>query len=127
MTIEELKQALEEATPGPWDLPLDGADIVESEKDFVPVGGCGCCGSPWIKGETATEEKANARLIVEAVNNLPALLKVVEAAQVMLDAIDKGAVDSEEIVPVPGDGPPYRFHEEWSHRTRKALEGLSND
>lgn len=60
----------------------------------------------------------------DVANNLPALLKVAEAAQTMLDAIDKGSVDSEEIVPVPGDGHPYRFHEEWAHHTRKALEEL---
>lgn len=39
----------------------------------------------------------------------------------MVEAIGKGAVDSEEIVPVPGDGPPYRFHEEWVHYARSAL------
>ena len=48
--------------------------------------------------------------------------KLREVLVTMLGAIDKGAVDSEEIGPVPGDGPPYRFHEECAHHARKLLE-----
>ena len=115
MTIEELKQALEAATPGPWTFESNRV----GSHDAIYAANEDCVGS--------TAQQEDARLIVEAVNSLPKLLKVAEAAQTMLDAIDKGAVDSEQIVPVPGDGPPYRFHEEWAHHTRKALEELNNE
>ena len=120
MTIEELKHALEAATPGPWVTATDPSHY-DSHSEIYRVEDGEFVASTGGKWDTL---EANARLIVEAVNNLPKLLKVVEAAQTMLDAIDKGAVDSEEIVPVPGDGPPHRFHEEWAHHTRKALEEL---
>lgn len=53
--------------------------------------------------------------------------KLEAAVRQMVDAISKGAVDSEEIVPVPGDGPPYRFHEEWAHHARSALLPKENE
>lgn len=90
MTIEELKQALEAATPGPWEQlqlgdmsdpyaglkikPLMGVLTIASlDLDDAPV------------EDYNREQRANARLIVEAVNNLPALLKVARAAQAYMN------------------------------------------
>ena len=50
-------------------------------------------------------------------------LRELEAtARKMVDAIERGTIDSEEIVPVPGDGQPHRFHETWGHHARAALD-----
>jgi hypothetical protein len=84
MTIEEIKQALEAATPLPWETfgetrprPLicsDGAVDYDNEN----VAGIIAC----TEGPNA-ERAPNARLIVEAVNNLPKFLKAVEAARTL--------------------------------------------
>lgn len=128
MTIEELKQALEAATPGPW---RDEAKIAQLDMGGRHLTTHHVHLPGWRYAIRLGEDRggehnceANARLIAAAVNNLPKLLKVAERAQTMLDAIDKGAVYSDEIVSVPGDGPPYPFHVEWAYHTRKALEEL---
>lgn len=90
MTIEDLKQALEAATPGPWeriDLPRNdlnphGTAVVYVRDDAVSDGRFHIAElSMFGRGGN----NADAHLIVEAVNNLPALLKVAEAAQDLLD------------------------------------------
>ena len=48
--------------------------------------------------------------------------KLRKLASDMLDAIDRGVITSQEIKPVPGDGPPYWFHEEWSNRARRLTD-----
>lgn len=92
MTIEELKQALEAATPGPWRVvidddgnPLSGRPSVcaAEEYDCSIVHWDGFVQEFWRSARGDKEIQANAHLIVEAVNNLPALLKVAEAAKVL--------------------------------------------
>jgi hypothetical protein len=81
MTIEEIKQALEAATPLPWEVDAScdyGTAVCENGNSFIAA---------WTRSVHRQNypHRANARLIVEAVNNLPALLKVAEAAQDLLD------------------------------------------
>lgn len=49
-------------TPGPWQVCADGG-AAGPKGAFVPFGGCGCCGSPWMSGENPAEQQANAELI----------------------------------------------------------------
>jgi hypothetical protein len=69
MTTEELRRLLSEATPGPWHI---GKDSLE---DLV------CSPSGALIAETGLRIPEDATLIAAAVNALPALLAVVEAAQ----------------------------------------------
>lgn len=84
MTIEELKQALKAATPGPllieyYDDFEDRIEITcEARKGKVAVAEIAL----GFKDSFDAQQKANARLIVEAINNLPKLLKVVEAVDI---------------------------------------------
>ncbi len=117
MTIEELKQVLEAATPGPWRVvidddgnPLSGRPSVMSSEEYD------CCIIHWdgfvqeyfrsARGDK--EIHANARLIVEAVNNLPALLKVAEAARALQRSVT------------------FPQQEHWQGKLRKALEELND-
>ena len=77
--LEELKRALEAATPGPW-----------RQNPFTPINvqlksGLTICSMAAATAKTEygfkAELVANARLIVEAVNNLPKLLEVAQAAE----------------------------------------------
>jgi hypothetical protein len=116
MTIEELKQALEAATPGPWHRGQPSIDTRVELETCLPYSSVTVCaprrGAPiCVCTELGIEDDtfldANTRLIVEAVNNLPALLKVVEAAQ-------------ELVVFTPADFPTHA-------NLRKALEELNDD
>ena len=90
MTIEELKQALEAATPGPWEIFETGT--WPETNHFYGIGatkpGNGCYAVAAIEGWTKGEHP-NARLIVAAVNNLPKLLKVVEEREALQARCDK--------------------------------------
>ena len=68
MTTEELRRLLSEATPGPWHINKD------SLEDLV------CSPSGTLIAETQLRIPDDAALIAAAVNALPALLAVVEAA-----------------------------------------------
>lgn len=104
MSIEELKQAIEAATPGPWITAADPSHY-DSQSEIYRVEDGEFVASTGGKWDTL---EANARLIVEAVNNLPALLKVAEAARGMLEAHP-----SKRSLKAPA--------------LRKALEELNND
>ena len=86
MTIEELKQVLEAATPGPWAYNFEeGDDYTTIRAGEFEVADTWFC----------PEMPANAYLIVEAVNNLPKLLKVVEerdALQARCDELESAAL-----------------------------------
>ena len=90
MTIEELKQALEAATPGPWEWQEDrwhgGYSGISNNQDkpvlYPNHANEGDWGAAWFDEDEL--DQANARLIVAAGNNLPALLKAVEAAREVL-------------------------------------------
>ena len=81
----ELRRLLAEATPGPW---IDAGDIESIPLTIAsdPYAAIGRDPSPqWAK---------NAALIVAAVNALPALLDVADAARIWLDAWDRTEVES---------------------------------
>lgn len=133
MTIEELKQALEAATPGPWEIFETGT--WPETNHFYGIGatkpGNGCYAVAAIEGWTKGEHP-NARLIVAAVNNLPRLLKVAEASEPLarLAETHHARSPSEDYVPASllwdlftalhGETPAEA-------RQRKALEELNND
>lgn len=81
VTRSELEQALEAATPRPWVFNFEeGDDYTTIRAGEFEVADTWFC----------PEMPANARLIVEAVNNLPKLLKVAEAAEEVVIAEDAG-------------------------------------
>ena len=71
--MTELRRLLSEGTPGPW---AAGAETVQ-DSDHCAVASC------WLthEGDHKDRSEQNARLIVAAINALPALLDVVEAAE----------------------------------------------
>jgi hypothetical protein len=68
VTTEELRRLLDAATPGPWHIHKDNLE------DLV------CSPSGTLIAETQLRIPEDAALIIAAVNALPALLAVVEAA-----------------------------------------------
>ena len=65
-------------TPGPWRVKADGIQIGDLNA-FSPFDGCGCCGSPWMNGENAETQMANARLIAAAPQMLSALQRILDS------------------------------------------------
>lgn len=62
-------------TPGPWAMEDgNGEHLAGPKGGFVPVGGCGCCGSPFMAAERHDVGLADARLLAAA----PDLLFVLE-------------------------------------------------
>lgn len=59
-------------TPGPWRIDADGV-VAGDPEGFQPFGSCGCCGSPWMSGDSDDQKRADARLIAAAPELLTAL------------------------------------------------------
>lgn len=77
-------------TPGPWRVDLYGAKKYGPAYAFSPVGGCGCCNSPWVMSladydsEQGKEEcDANAALIAAAPDLYEALREIVNSDMAM--------------------------------------------
>ena len=114
MDIEGLKQALEAATPGPWRVAGPSGFVENSSSDVATI-----C-QFWSRYELDYDNwQANARLIVAAVNNLPALLKVAEAAKDLPYLYDQASADPYNV--------GYSQVSDEIELLRKALEELSND
>lgn len=70
-------------TPGPWRVSLSDATDVNGDTSFSPIGGCGCCDSPWAnppEQERRAERDANARLISAAPELYEALQELLEVS-----------------------------------------------
>ena len=122
MTIEELKQALEAATPRPWgwynDQAADDGGIEASDWWSLGPGVLIADGTDGTPGGDGID-RANARLIVEAVNNLPKLLKVAEAAKDLPYLYDEASANPYDV--------GYSQVSDEIELLRKALEELNND
>jgi len=106
-TIARLRALLAEATPGPWeaeDTSDVNDDLFSDDERESPLS------TGWFRGQVgkvdvgdySTLTFADAALMVEAVNALPALLDVVEAARVYL-ACDGSGVRAPEPWSAPFD------------------------
>lgn len=116
-TIEALRRKLEAATRGPWQWSTDGGIVDVTSAD-------GSCIAEDLRSEP------NAALIVSAINALPALLAVAEAAERYQKALEK--VDFEAgVYAYMGSGPeskPVR-DEAWaaSDALDRALASLTRN
>jgi hypothetical protein len=131
--LDEIKQALEAATllfPDPWerDEHINQIYCVEDRGAVVadPRGWGHLTGTLGLDPNTAVEaQKANARLIVEAVNNLPKFLKAVEAARtlhVVCQTLMNSDSEDEHVTLDELDA-----YDEASDALREALEALNDD
>lgn len=69
--------------------------------------------------------RANAALIVSAVNERDAHERCVKFLREMVEAAEKGHIDSEQLPGEPEVGlRPYKWHEEWTHYAKEALAAL---
>lgn len=97
MTIlERLKELEAKVTPGPWEI--DKEDVGDEEFIYIPTGITGgngkrvvgsvggLCSEDCDLGEGELE--ANAELITLLRNNLPVLLEVVEALEMVVDQLE---------------------------------------
>ena len=76
--LDRLKKIIAQATPGPWAVNQDGAEEWWYSDTILGEGGAG--------GALASCTEGNAELIVTAINALPALIAVAEAAVKYRDA-----------------------------------------
>lgn len=105
---------MDKHTQTPWDYgPKD------DDGGFPIYDETGC----YVVADADTEELA--RLIVSAMNERSALLKVEEALREMVQAARNGHIDSEDMPGDPDSGiMPYKWHEEWAHHAKAALSQL---
>lgn len=96
-TIERLRARLAEATPGPWRWVHDSGSTMLWNAE--PVGGPGHVLTPYVCASCAEHGTpclgpipADAALIAAAVNALPALLDVAEAAAKSVEWGDVGGL-----------------------------------
>ena len=106
MTIEELKQAIEAATPLPWKAMNGDKRNKNMHQKFGPV----ICKAPLSQADFD---------LLRAVNNLPKLLKVAEAAKDLPYLYDQASADPYDV--------GYSQVSDEIELLRKALEELSND
>lgn len=98
--LDALAALVERATPGPWTVRM-GEYVVPAGHEKRPIGGSSdpvvdrdryaqyvCRIPPSHRHRSDTEQRANAELIVAAVNALPALIARVRAQEAALVAAD---------------------------------------
>jgi hypothetical protein len=102
------QRAMTKHTPGPWTFEVgeNGDDFNLNGPEYRIIGGCECCGSPWMSGK---RYMADARLIAAAPDLLEALqgvLRVADRKTTEFDAaraaIAKSIGVSEHSLPVTG-------------------------
>lgn len=80
--VAELRRLLSAATPGPWGEFAESGDwwVEHSDADGNPTGGF-VCKSDTAGNDATWEKQEDIDLMIAAVNALPALLAVAEAAR----------------------------------------------
>jgi hypothetical protein len=85
MTLKEIKELLEKATPGPWKLNRHGYPAVYSPHEFVEAPDEGAICGIW-DPDGHPYQGANASLIVAAPELAALLVRAVDGLQVIRDA-----------------------------------------